>query len=151
MVNRRSAPKHAGVDVLTGRWFALNNAAEVILPGSSNKPGLYLAVEGNLGHKGTNLDFGNAGAGYASTVSFIYPSVQQSNECALAYGVFRYEVGPEGCDPADAGLVTDALVTVDQYGRIITAGSGDVAMGKVEAVTRDANGVTKLVVRTFGG
>lgn len=149
MVNRRSAPKPAANDVLTGRWIALDTDGTVVAPGTKNVAGLYLCIEGSLGHKGTNLEFGNSGAGYASTKSFEYPSVKQSNECALAYGVFRYKVGPEGCDPA-ATFAVDDLITIDAYGRVVPATTGDETMGKVEAVATNDNGVTELTVRTFG-
>jgi hypothetical protein len=151
-VFRRSAPKDTP-DVMTGRWFAVNAAGLVVVPGTDGLLGLYLCLEGNKGHKGSNLEFGNVGTGYASTNSFTLPSVVQSGECALAYGAFRYEVGPEGCDPLSAGpgslAEVGTLVAVDQYGRIIPAGA-NVPIGKVEAVATDANGITKLTVRTFG-
>jgi len=148
-VFRRSAPKDTA-DLLTGRWVAIGSTGKAAVPGGGAKVGLNLVIEGNKGHKGTNLEFGNAGTGYASTNYFTLPSVAQSGEVALAYGVFRYQVGPEGCDPtAHASLAVDALVAVDAYGRIIPVGDG-VAIGKVEAISTDANGVTLLTIRTFG-
>ena len=155
MVNRRSAPM-GGTSVwnpagnfLTGRWGVENSSGEIDLPGTNAIRGIYLILEGNLGHNGTNLQFGNAAAGFASTSSFELPSVQQSGELALAYGVFRYQVGPEGCDPL-ATFTVGHYVSVDQYGRIIPSGSSEDVIGKVESVTSNASGVTELVIRTFG-
>ena len=155
MVNRRSAPMgpaqsqyNPSDDFLTGRWGVINAAGEVVLPGAGPVRGCYLILEGNLGHNGTAEEF-EVSPPYMSTSSFELPSVQQSGEVALAYGVFRYEVGPEGCDPK-ANFVNDGYVQVDQWGRIVPSGTGGISIGKVESVATDANGVTQLVIRTFG-
>jgi hypothetical protein len=157
MVNRRSVPMGGGDtvfnptdDFLTGRWCVINASGEAVLPGNYHKVGAYLILEGNLGHNGTAEQFGNASTGFASTSSFELPSTQQSGELALAYGVFRYQVGPEGCDPTRTFTV-DGYVSIDGYGRIVPAGTGDCATGKVEAVTTDGSGnVSQLVIRTIG-
>jgi len=159
MVNRRSAPM-GGVlntynpagDFLTGRWVIMTSSGEIQVPGTSGVRGAYLLLEGNLGHNGTAEQFGNSGTGYASTSSFELPSVQQSGECALVYGVFRFQVGPEGVNPADTGLQTVGNYwTIDGYGRIVAAASGGVAMGRVESVSLDgSNNISEFVGRTFG-
>jgi hypothetical protein len=160
MVNRRSAPMggitatyNPSGNYLTGRWALINASGEAVVPGIGHVKGAYLVLEGNLGHNGDPTDFGADTTGYASTSSFELPSVQQSGELALAYGAFRYQTGPEGCDPTQSFTV-DGYVTLDGYGRIVPAGSAGVATGKVESVTTGVfNGsslVTELVVRTFG-
>jgi len=147
-VFRRSAPKGVG-DVLSGRWFAVDASGQVVPP-VAGSAGNYLCLEGNRGHKGSNLEFA-AGPAFASTNSFTLPSVVQSGECALAYGVFRYEVGPEGCDPLAVGLQTVGTpVAVDGAGRLVVAAGPAAVIGKVEAVATDVNGITKLTVRTYG-
>ena len=146
-VLRRSAPK-GSADILTGRWVAVDANGQVVPRGTTEIMGLYLAIEGNLVHTGDNTQFDGSGN---STKSSELPSVKQSGECALAYGVFRYRVGPEGCVPGSTYTV-DGLVTVDAAGRVVPLGGGDkdTAIAKVEAVTTDGNGVTELVLRTLG-
>lgn len=150
-VFRRSAPKGSG-DLLTGRWAIVDASGQAVVPGGgqAGKPGAYLVLEGNLGHKGTGADFSTA----TSTKSFTLPSVVQSGEIALAYGVFRYEVGPEGFDNSDvlgtpASYDVGDLLTTDQYGRLVPAAGGN-ELVKIEAIAVDANGVTKATLRTLG-
>jgi hypothetical protein len=149
MVNRRSAIKGAG-DALTGRLTAVDSTGKLTAPGTQ-KQGLYLILEGNLIHTGSNTAFG-AGPAFASSSTVTLPSVAASGACAIAYGVFRYEVGPEGCDPTDAGIVAGALVQTDAAGRLVNAGATAAnAFAVVETVTRDgATNITDLVVRTLG-
>lgn len=144
-VDRRSAPKGTP-DLLTGRWAILDSSGDAVVPGAVRK-GLYLTLEGNRIHIGTNLEFGSSP--FDSTNSELLPAVVASNAVALAYGVFIYEVGPEGCDPLHSFTVGD-LVATDNFGRIVAASGGN-ELGKVEAVTTDGDGhVTLLRVRTLG-
>lgn len=146
-VHRKSAIKSAGnTQLLSGRWATLDAAGEAALPGAGAKQGLYLVLEGSHQHIGDNTEFG--AAPHDSTNAVELPSVKAAGAVGLAYGVFRYRVGPEGCDPTQTFNVDD-LVAVDNHGRIIPVGGG-VAIARVEAVTTDANGVTELVLRTLG-
>jgi len=147
LVQRRSAPAGAA-QILTGRWVTLNSTGEAIYPSSGSKRGLYLVLEGTHIHKGTNLEFGSSP--YNSTNAEELPAGKVSKQCALAYGVFRYTVGSEGCAPG-ASLTVGALVDVDAAGRLIATLTATDAMGKVEAITTDANGITSLTIRTLGG
>jgi hypothetical protein len=146
-VNRRSVPIGAGA-LLTGRWATLDANGLAIVPGAVPVIGGYLILEGSLIHVGDETDFSGS-APYASTDSNVLPSVAASGQVALAYGVFVFEVGPEGCDPTHAFSPGD-LVTIDAYGRIIAASGGN-QIGKVEAVSTDASAlVTLLRIRTLG-
>ena len=144
---RRSAPRGTG-DLLTGRWAAVDANGQAVVPGAGSKIGLYLVLEGNLIHIGSPTDFDTSP--FPSTNSEQLPANKASNQVALAYGVFRYEVGPEGCNPGASYSVRD-LVTSDNFGRLITTTDEELALGSVEAVTTDtSSNVTKLVIRTFG-
>jgi hypothetical protein len=144
---RRSAIK--GESLLTGRWAAIDANGQAVAPGAGSKRGLNLVLEGTHIHTGSNLDFGSAAA-MNSTKNEELPSVKAVGAVALAYGVFRYKVGPEGCDPAQSYTVGD-LLDVDAYGRLIPASDDGDEVGRVEAVATDANGVTELVVHTLVG
>ena len=144
---RRSKARASGVDILTGRWVALDASGRVILPGA-RRLGLYLALEGNINHIGGTADFGSSP--FASTKTSELPSAVASNEVALVFGSMVYEVGPEGCDPT-AALNIDVLVATDNFGRLVIAAGEDTAIGIVEARLVDGGGLTtKLTVRTFG-
>ncbi|HSW49532.1 MAG TPA: hypothetical protein VLH09_05120 [Bryobacteraceae bacterium] len=147
LVQRRSAPAGAS-QILTGRWVTLNGNGEAVYPGAGSKRGLYLVLEGTHIHKGTNLQFAGSGS-YDSTNAEELPAVKASKACALAYGCFRFQVGSEGCAPG-ASLTVGALVDVDAAGRLIASLAATDAMGKVEAITTDANGITSLTIRTLG-
>jgi hypothetical protein len=147
-VLRPSAPKADGVNILTGRFYVRNNAGQMVLPGSANKMGAYLALEGNITHIGGTTDFGGS-APFDSTASEPNPSVLACSEVGLAYGYFRAQVGPEGVDPA-ATYTHDALLTIDASGRLVPAGGGDQAVAKVEASATDGAGkVTSLTFIKF--
>ncbi len=145
-VFRRSAPIGDSGDILTGRWATVDASGEVVPP-VAGEAGAYLVLEGNVGHKGDSTEFDDSSKD--STNSFSLPSVVAQGEIGLAYGVFRYEVGPEGFDnddPPDAG----DLVTTDQYGRLVGATGGN-EIAKIEAITIDDDGgVASAVVRTLG-
>lgn len=152
MVNRRSAPMNSA-DILTGRWVTLDGSGIVVSPGTVRK-GLYLVLEGKLGHKGGPTDFGGS-TPFASTKSFEFPSAKAADAAGLAYGVFRYKVGPEGCVPSSteaALFAAGSLVTIDNDGRVVATGATAAnAIGKAEAVSVDGGGlVTEVHVRTFG-
>lgn len=133
-------------DLLTGRWMALDANGQAVVPGGADKEGLYLLLEGDLIHIGSPTDFGVSP--FASTKTEALPTVQAVGAVALAYGIFRYRTGPEGCKPDDTFAVGDA-VGVDAFGRIIAGGTVKHAI--VEAVTTDVgNNVTELVLRTLG-
>ena len=150
MVTRRGAPKGAG-DALTGRWATVGSDGRLAAPGSQ-RLGLYLILEGNLIHTGIHTDFGLIGVGFASTKSVELPSVAAAGACALAYGVYRYQVGPQGFDPAASYAVGDK-VRSDAFGRIVPIGTlatddtgEDDAIATVEAIVVN----TSLTLRTNG-
>lgn len=154
-VLRRSAIKGAS-DILTGRVVAVNTSGQVVAPGTQ-RVGLYLALEGNLIHIGGNLagDFG-ASTPFASTNSKALPSVTPTGAIALAYGVFRYKVGPEGFDPA-ATYTVGQLVRADADGRLVAVGGEatgvdfqDVSYAVVESVSTANARTSELVLRTLG-
>lgn len=154
-VTRRSAPI-GGSDILTGRLVAINSSGQVVAPGTQ-RVGLYLALEGNKIHVGGNAasDFG-ATTPFASTNSKTLPSVAPTGAIALAYGVYRYKVGPEGVDPA-ATYTVGQLVRSDADGRLVAVGAEatgvdvqDVASAVVEGVSTVNSRVSELVVRTLG-
>lgn len=154
-VTRRSAIKGSG-DILTGRLVAVNSAGQVVAPGTQ-RVGLYLALEGNLIHVGSNLagDFG-ASTPFASTNAKALPSVTPTGAVALAYGVYRYTVGPEGFDPA-ATYTVGQLVRSDADGRLVAVGAEatgvdfqDVSYAVVEAVSVANSRTSELTVRTLG-
>lgn len=148
MVHRRSLPQQ--VDILTGRWAMQNNTGRAAVPGAAAKFGLYLVLEGALLHTGSNLDFGLVGTGFASTEFVRHPTVGAVGEVALAYGIFRFRVGPEGFDPLVGYNVGD-FVEVDNFGRLILfTGGAAPRVAKVEAVATDAGGITELTLLTLG-
>ena len=134
--------------LLTGRWVAIDANGQAAYPGSAGDVnGLNLLLEGDSIHIGDPTEFGGS-TPFASTNEEKLPSVQAVGAVALAYGVFRYRTGPEGCDPT-ATFAIGAAVSVDADGRIVTTGAVKVAI--VEAVTTDAGSkVTELVLRTLG-
>lgn len=142
---RRSVISSSGT-LLTGRWVTIDSNGQAALPGAANVKGLYLLLEGDYIHIGDPTDFGTAP--FDSTSKEELPSNKAVGAVAIAYGIFRYRTGPEGCDPAATFNVGDA-VSVDQYGRIVAATTVENAI--VEGVTTDSGGnVTELVLRTLG-
>jgi hypothetical protein len=148
-VPRRSAAKGTA-DILTGRLVKIDSTGRVVVPGTQ-RVGLYLALEGNLLHTGDAVQFG--ASPFDSTRNVELPSNAAAGQVALAYGVFVYEVGSEGCDPT-ATYVQGTLVASDNFGRLVPISgtdAEDAAFGIVEAVVLDgSNRVTKLTVRTLG-
>jgi hypothetical protein len=133
--------------LLTGRWVMVNGSGLAVLP-SAGFLNSYFVCEGMRRHTGTPTDFGNAGAGYASTVYENLPAPQASGQVALGYGIFRAEVGPEGTDPEDAVTVVGDLLKVDIYGRLVRGGNSTDAVAYCEGVLRDTGGkITKLTFR----
>lgn len=146
LTNIRSRPAAVGTTPLTGRWFALDSTGRVIVPGTQRR-GLYLAIEGVNLHVGSPTEFGSSP--FASTNFVALPASVASGECALAYGAFVYTVGPEGCDPT-AALTPGTEVASDAFGRLVSVGSEDTAIGMVEARTVDGSSNTlTLTVRTY--
>lgn len=145
-VKRLSAPKGAG-QLLTGRWATLNASGEAILPGAGLKAALYLVLEGNVVHIGTNLEFA-VGAPFDSTKYEALPAVESTGAVCLAYGDFVVTVGPEGVNPLAAYVIGNG-VEVDASGRLIPLAAG-VMVGRVEGLTSDANGVTTLTIKATG-
>jgi hypothetical protein len=151
-VLRRSAQVASGSSALTGRWVKVNASNQVVAPGTTRQ-GCYLCLEGTLLHTGSNTEFG-ASTPFASTKSAVLPSNAAAGACALAYGVFRYAVGPEGCDPT-ATFAVNGLATIDNDGRLTPQAAGadaeDNSVAVVEGITLDgASKVTLLTVRTLG-
>lgn len=147
-VDRRSTTVADGVThLLSGRWAVIDANGQAKYPGAGDKLGMYLVLEGTHRHIGDNTEFG--AAPHNSTNAVELPSVKAAGAVALAYGVFRYRVGPEGCNPAETFNVED-MVTVDAYGRVIPSAVAGDEVARVEAVSTDANGVTELVLRTLG-
>ncbi len=144
---RRSAPKAAAGQLLSGRWVTLNGSGEAAYPGAGSKAGLYFLWEGSHVHIGTNADFSGSG-NRDSTVAEELPSNKATLQNALVYGQFVAKVGSEGVDPA-ASLSVGDLCAVDAYGRLIAVGGG-IAVAKVEAVTSDGGGITSLTFKALG-
>lgn len=136
---------------LTGRWMAIDGSGNFAVPGTArdlaNAFGLYWLLEGTHIHNGSNANF-DAGT-KDSTVSVALPSNSVNRTGTGAYGVFVGYVGPEGVDPA-AAIVNGAELTVDQYGRLIVAGGGEVRVAIAEVVTTDGGGLTSVIFRTTG-
>lgn len=154
-VTRRSAIKGTA-SVQTGRLVAVNSAGQVVSPGTQ-RLGLYLAFEGDIIHIGGNLstDFG-ASSPFSSTNFTTLPAGAATGAVALAYGVYRYTVGPEGFDPA-ATYTVGQVVRADADGRLVAVGaeaSGtavqDVAYAVVESVSVANSRTSELTVRTLG-
>lgn len=140
MVPRRSAPVASGVTLFTGRWATINAAGEAVLP-TAGGVGL-LVLEGNkIAKEGTTF---GAGPTFTPAESIALPSnaAAASNSVALAYGVFRFDVGPEGFDVT--GLAVEDGLELDAAGRLVKLASGT-RVATVEAVS-----ASKLVARTLG-
>lgn len=143
MVNRRTGIKGTN-DVLTGRWVQLDGANKVTASVDPSKGDSYLALEGNLIHTGGPADF----SGAASTKFTNLPSVDAVGALGLAYGVFRYHVGPEGVLQADAFTVS-APVYLDTAGRVtLASGGGAIKVGVVESLIGTVGAWTDVTIRT---
>jgi hypothetical protein len=139
---------------LSGRWVCVNSMGQFAIVGTAkdlpNAFGLYWLLEGTHDHIGTNLDFATvAGQAFSSSNAVQLPSVKNQGALAGAYGVFVGTTGPEGVDPS-ASIVNQSELTVDQYGRFVVAGSGDIRVAVAEVVTSDGNGITSVIFRTTG-
>lgn len=148
MVQRRSLAQ--GDDsLLTGRWAMQDNTGRAVVPGAAAKFGLYLILEGELLHTGSNVEFG-AGPTFLSTRFERHPTVGAVGECALAYGIFRFRVGPEGFDPLD-NYVVGNYVEVDDAGRLVPFAAGAAPRAaRIEAVETNAAGFTQLTCLALG-
>ncbi len=152
MVARRNGARTNTTDqFLTGRWVARDATDSFAVVGTSkdlaNAYGLYLLLEGCVEHIGTNQDFD--GTSKKSTNFVTLPSNANQGAMTGAYGVFVAAVGPEGVDPS-ASIVAQSELTVDQYGRLIVAQSGDIRVAVAEVITSDGNGLTSVIFRTTG-
>jgi hypothetical protein len=140
VVPRRSAPIAASTDLYEGRWAGINSSGEATLPSAGGR-GL-LILEGNKkAVEGTTF---GAGPTFTPVQSVALPSnaAAASNQASLAYGVFRFEVGPEGF--VAASLVAGSGLELDAAGRLVILASG-LRVATVETVS-----ATKLVARTLG-
>jgi hypothetical protein len=143
MVNRRTAIKGTN-DVLTGRWVQLDSANKVTASVDPTKGGSYLVLEGNLLHTGGPADF----SGAASTLFTRLPSVDAVGALGVAYGIFRYHVGPEGVLQSDAFTV-GAPVYLDSAGRITLVNAGSaIKVGVIESVVGTTGAWTDVTIRT---
>lgn len=142
VVNRRSGIKGSG-DVLTGRWVQLDANGKVTTL-DPTKGGSYFVVEGNILHTGSATDF----SGATSTKYVNLPSVDAVGAIALAYGVFRVEVGPEGVLQSDANFAVGAPLYLDSSGRLITTAGSAIKVAVVESVTGTQNAWTSITIRT---
>lgn len=140
---------------LSGRWVAVDTNGQFAVVGTArdlqNAYGLYWLLEGTHDHIGANVatvDF--AASTFLSLQTAQLPSNKLQGALTGVMGVFVGRVGPEGVDPTDTGIVNGAELTVDAFGRLITAGSGNVRVAVAEVVTTDGNGVTGLIFRTTG-
>lgn len=143
MVNRRTAIKGTN-DILTGRWVQLDGAGKVTASVDPTKGGSYLVLEGTLLHTGGVADF----SGAASTVYTRLPSVDAVGALGIAYGIFRYHVGPEGVLQSDASFAVGVPVYLDSAGRLITTAGAALKVGVVEAVVGSTNAWTDITIRT---
>lgn len=142
---------------LSGRWVAVDSTGAFAVVGTArdlgNAYGLYFLLEGTHDHIGANVanvDFEVTGSTFVSLKATELPSNKIQGALAGAYGVFVGTVGPEGVNPADTGIVNGAELTVDAFGRLVAAGSGDIRVAVAEVVTRDGGGVASLTFRTTG-
>jgi len=127
-VDRRSAAAASGVKPLTGIWVSQNAAGEVILPTSAGQGNVSLVLEG--------LTIPGKAATFTAGVPSILvdlPSAIAANQVALAYGIFRFEVGHEGFVDAVETASPGDLLYVHTTGQLSkTAGAG-VAVAVVES------------------
>lgn len=139
-VNRRSMAVAAGVTPTTGLWVSQNAAGEAILPASAGQGLVSLAIEGLRKPSETaTFDGSNIPSAYASL-----PSAVAANQVAVAYGVFRFEVGPEGFTTAVESTSPGDLLYVTTAGKLDTTAGAGVAVAVVESAS-----ATKLVARTL--
>jgi len=147
MVNRRTAIK-GSTEVLTGRWVQMDGTNTVTASVDPTKGDFYLALEGTELHVGGPSDFDVT----ANSTDFTYlPSVEAVGAIGVAYGQFRYHVGPEGVDQSVAAFAAGDTVYLDTYGRLNkTAGGSNKAVAVVESVTGTQSAYTDITVRTLG-
>ena len=145
MVNRRTAIKGTN-DVLTGRWVQLDNAGKVASAVNPLLGDSYLVIEGNILHTGSPSDFTNSGI--TSAVFTRLPSSDAVGALGIAYGIFRYHVGPEGVLQSDSAFATGVAVYLDSSGRLITTAGSAVRVGVVESVVGNQNAWTDITIRT---
>lgn len=141
MVARRSVTVAAGVQPISGTWVSFNAAGEAVLPAAAGQGNVELVLEGV--RKPSEKATFNATNEPSELVTL--PSAAASNTVATAYGVFRFEVGPEGFTPAVETATPGTLLYVTTTGKLdTTGGSGAVAVAVVEQAS-----ATKLVARTL--
>jgi hypothetical protein len=139
-VDRRSMQVYSGVKPLTGTWVTNNPAGEAILPTAAGQGNVSLVLEGlTVPKANATFDGNNVPSALADL-----PSAVAANAIAVAYGIFRFEVGPEGFETAVESASPGALLYVATSGKLsLTAGAG-VAVATVESAS-----AAKLVARTL--
>jgi hypothetical protein len=139
-VLRRSVPVASGVSPITGRWVSTDASGAAILPTAAGQGNVSLVVEG-IQQPSVDATFD---ASNVPSLLISLPSSVASGQVALAYGIFRYSVGPEGFTAAVASANPGQLLYVTTAGILdTTAGAG-----KAVAVVEYAS-ATLLTVRTL--
>jgi len=139
-VDRRSAAVYTSVKPVSGSWVTTNSSGEAILPTSAGQGNVSFVLEGI---RQPTLAATIANTGIASEYVDL-PSAVAANQVALAYGIFRFEVGHEGYIAAVETADPGDLLYVDTNGRLSkTAGAG-IAVAVVESAS-----ATRFVARTL--
>lgn len=139
-VTRRSIAVKANVTPLTGTWVSTDTNGEAILPSAAGVSAAGLVLEG-LAQPSVNATFDSNNAASATVAM---PSAVAANQIAVAYGIFRFKVGPEGYTTAVESTSPGDLLYVTTAGKLdTTAGAG-----KAVAVVETAS-ATQLIARTL--
>lgn len=139
-VDRRSAAVATGVKPLSGTWISKNAAGEAILPTAAGQGNVELVLEG-LSKPSEKATFD--GSNVPSAIVDL-PSAVAANQVALAYGIFRFEVGPEGFTTAVETATPGTLLYVTTAGKLDTTAGAGIAVAVVESAS-----ASKLVARTL--
>jgi hypothetical protein len=139
-VTRRSVTVKANVTPLTGTWVSTDANGEALLPTGAGVSAAGLVLEG-LAQPSVNATFdGNNAA--SATVAM--PSAVAANQIAVAYGVYRFKVGPEGYTTAVETANPGTLLYVTTAGKLDTTAGAGIAVAVVETAS-----ATQLVARTL--
>jgi hypothetical protein len=140
-VSRRSVQVASGVLPVSGRWISTNATGLAALP-AAGSPNVSLVIEGlRAASVEATFDGSNVPSAFAS-----FSSAVAANAIAVAYGVFRFEVGPEGFATEVETALPGTALYVDAAGVLVStppAGT-PVAVALVETAS-----TTKLVARSL--
>jgi hypothetical protein len=137
---RRSIQVKSGVTTLmTGRWCAIDANGQALKP-TAGQAGVQLMLEGQVK---PSVDATFAATTNEPSATAQMPSAIAANAVATVFGVYRFEVGPEGYVEAVESAGANTKLAVDAEGRLKVAVATEVVVAIVESAS-----ATRLVANS---